>query len=49
MNLGPAEVNRVPVTTIALTLLRSDICDGDTVRVEAEGFWLLVGKAERGS
>jgi len=34
---------------IALALLRGDICDGDTVRVEAEGLGLVVGKAEKGS
>ena len=30
---------------IALSLLRGDVSDGDTVRVEAEGLGLRVGKA----
>jgi len=30
---------------IALALLRGDVCDGDTVRVDAEGLGLVVGKA----
>ena len=34
---------------IALSLLRGDISDGDTVRVEAEGLGLRVGKAEYGT
>ncbi|MCJ7795251.1 MAG: AAA family ATPase, partial [Thermoleophilia bacterium] len=29
---------------IALALLKGDICDGDTVRVEAEGLGLVVGR-----
>ncbi|MHB0980119.1 MAG: hypothetical protein ACYC5Q_08660 [Thermoleophilia bacterium] len=32
---------------IALALLRGDICDGDTVRVEAEGLGLVVGTGGR--
>jgi ATP-dependent Clp protease ATP-binding subunit ClpB len=32
---------------IALALLKGDICDGDAVRVEAEGLGLVVGKVGR--
>jgi len=32
---------------IALAVLTGEICDGDTVRVEAEGLGLRVGKTHR--